>query len=91
MSEQVISRKTYFLVFAALLVLLAATVGIREIDLGFGNIVAAMTIACIKALLVGLFFMHLRYSSKMVLVFAGAGLLWLVILIVLTFSDYLSR
>jgi cytochrome c oxidase subunit IV len=60
-------------------------------DLGIFNPVVALTIACTKAVLVILFFMHVRYSSKLTKVTVGAGFFWLLILITLSLSDYLSR
>ena len=87
-----ISIKGYLAVFVALLVLTALTTGVAFIDLGgIGNVAVALTIAVIKAVLVTLYFMHLRYSSRLTMVFAAAGIFWLGIMIALTLSDYLSR
>jgi cytochrome c oxidase subunit 4 len=87
-----ISTRVYFTVFLALLVLTGITTGVAFIDLGGNwNVAAAIVIAVAKALLVALYFMHLRYSSYLTLLFAGAGIFWLGILIVLTVSDYISR
>ncbi|MGE5219003.1 MAG: cytochrome C oxidase subunit IV family protein [Chloroflexota bacterium] len=91
-SSHVVSIKLYALVFGALLLLTLATAGIAFIDLGGElNSIAALTIALVKALLVVLFFMHLRYSSRLTWVFAGAGIFWLLILLVLTLADPLTR
>ena len=60
-------------------------------DLGFLNVLAAMSIAVTKTVLIVLYFMHVRYSSRLTWVFAGAGLLWLVILIAFTLSDFMTR
>ena len=87
-----ISIKGYLAVFVALLALTALTTGVAFIDLGgIGNVAVALTIAVIKAVLVTLYFMHLRYSSRLTMVFAAAGIFWLGIMIALTLSDYLSR
>ena len=87
-----ISAKVYLSVFAALLGFTALTTGIAFVDLGrIGNISVALTIAVIKAVLVMLYFMHLRYSSHLTIVFASAGVFWLGIMLVLTLSDYVSR
>jgi cytochrome c oxidase subunit IV len=87
-----ISAKIYLGVFAALLGFTALTTGIAFVDLGrIGNIAVALTIAVIKAVLVMLYFMHLRYSSRLTILFAGAGIFWLGIMLVLTLSDYISR
>ena len=91
MSEHVVSRKIYFVVGFALLVLFLLTVGVAYIDLGPFNIVVAMAIATIKAVLVVLYFMHVRYGSKVIWVFVIASLFWLVILLVLTLNDYMTR
>jgi len=48
-------------------------------------------IAICKALLIAIFFMHLRVSSRATWIFAGAGVFWLGILLALAMSDYLSR
>ena len=87
-----ISIKGYLAVFVALLALTALTTGVAFIDLGgIGNVAVALTIAVIKAVLVTVYFMHLRYSSRLTMVFAAAGIFWLGIMIALTLSDYLSR
>ncbi|MEA2603607.1 MAG: cytochrome c oxidase subunit [Acidobacteriota bacterium] len=91
MAEHVTSRKVYFLVFAALLILTGLTVAAAEVDLGAFNDVVALTIAVTKAMLVLLFFMHVRYSTRMTALTAAAGFLWLAILIGLTLADYASR
>lgn len=83
--------RIYLGVFAALIVGTALTVWVAGFDLGVLNIWVAMSIAVAKALLVVLYFMHLRYSSRLVWIFAAAGFLWLILLIGLTASDYASR
>jgi len=60
-------------------------------DLGFMNNVMMLTIACIKALLVILFFMHVRWSTRLTWVVAASGFFWLLIMFTITMSDYLSR
>ena len=92
MSEHIVSRKVYFAIFGALMVGTAATVGAAYIDLGGHlNTVLALTIAVIKATLVVLYFMHVRYSSKLIWVVFTSALFWLVILFAFTFSDYWTR
>ena len=91
MKEHLVPRQVYFSVFAALMVLTALTVWVAFFDLGPLNTVVAMGIAVIKATLVVLYFMHLRWSSKLSQVVLVAGLFWFLILIALTFSDYLTR
>jgi len=87
----VVPKRTYFWVAALLFVLLVLTIAMAYVDLGSLNIVVAMTIAIAKAVLVVLFFMHLRYSSRVTWVFASAGVFWLLILFILTMSDYATR
>ncbi len=91
MSEHIVSRKIYFLVFGALMILTALTVVAANFDFGALNNVIAMTIAVTKAVLVILFFMHVRYGSKLIMVVVVAGFFWLGILLALTMSDYQSR
>ncbi len=91
MSEHIVSRKVYFVVFGALMVLTALTVFAANIDFGALNDVIAMTIAVTKAVLVILFFMHVRYGSRLIMLVVVAGFFWLAIMMVLTLSDYNSR
>jgi len=91
MSEHIVEKKTYFGVFAALMTLLGATVVIAYIHLGKLNVIAALTIAFVKAVIIVLYFMHVRYSSRLLWIFVGAGFFWLLILFSLSFSDFLTR
>jgi cytochrome c oxidase subunit IV len=91
MAEHVTSVKTYVLIFVALMVLTALTVMAANFDLGWANNVVALTIAVTKAVLVVLFFMHVRYSTRLTALTALAGVFWLAILIGITLSDYLTR
>jgi caa(3)-type oxidase subunit IV len=83
--------RLYVAVFAALVVLTVATVAVSYVDLGPWSVVVALAIACSKALLVLLFFMHLRDSPGLTWLVAGGGFFWLAILIGLTMSDVLTR
>lgn len=85
------SVKAYFGIFTLLIILLFITVGVAYINLGALNIYVAMTIAVVKALLVVLYFMHVRYSTKLTMVAAAAGFLWLILLVGITALDYISR
>ena len=81
----------YLAVFAALLVLTAVTTAAAFYDLGpWGNLVA-LGIAGLKATLVVLYFMHVRYGTRLIPFVVAAGLFWLVILIALSLTDYLTR
>jgi cytochrome c oxidase subunit IV len=92
MSEHIVSRKIYFAIFGALMVGTVVTVMAAFIDLGGQlNTVLALTIAVIKATLVVLYFMHVRYSSRLTWVIVGSGLFWLGIMFALTLSDYWTR
>ena len=85
------ATSVYYVVFAALLVLLAATVGVAQVDLGPLNFLTAALVATTKALLIMLFFMHVRYSPPLIWLVAFAGFAWLAILFAITFSDYFTR
>ena len=89
--HHVVPTKIYYVIFATLMVLTAVTVGVAYIDLGAMNTVVALAIACFKALIVVLFFMHVKYSTRLIKLTVIAGLYWIGILFVLTFSDYLTR
>jgi cytochrome c oxidase subunit 4 len=78
-------------IFLALMVGTAVTVGIAFVDLGLFNAVAALTIAVAKATLVVLYFMHVRYGTRLTWAVVAGGVFWLGILLTLTFSDYLTR
>jgi cytochrome c oxidase subunit 4 len=91
MSGHVIPKGIYFLIFGSLLALTALTTGIAYVNLGPWNTVVALVIACFKASLVLLFFMHLRWSTTLNRVVWLSALLWLVILIGITSIDFLSR
>jgi cytochrome c oxidase subunit 4 len=81
----------YYLVFLALIVGTVATVAAAKVDMGPLNNVVMLAIACTKASLVILFFMHVRWSSRLTWVVAMSGFFWLLILFSLGMSDYLSR
>lgn len=91
MTHHVLPIKVYLGVFVALMVLMAATVGAAFFDLGIFNNVIALVIAMAKTSLIMLYFMHLRYSSRLTQVFALVGFLFLVILVAGTLHDYLTR
>jgi cytochrome c oxidase subunit 4 len=91
MSEHVVPRSVYFAVFGALMVLTATTTAVSFVDLGPWNTVVALTIAFLKATLVVLFFMHVKYSPRLTQITVGGGLLWLAILILITLSDFMTR
>jgi len=81
----------YLAVFATLGVLTAVTVAAAFIDLGALNTIVALVIAAVKATLVMLIFMHLRWSGRLVALYAVVGFVFLAILIGLTYSDIVTR
>ena len=93
MSEHIVSRTVYFAIFGALMVLTAVTVVAAQFDFGNEavNTAIALAIAVTKAVLVILYFMHVRYSPRLTWVVIASGFLWLFIMIALTMSDYLTR
>jgi cytochrome c oxidase subunit 4 len=91
MSGHVAPKSLYFLIFGALMVGTILTVLVAKFDLGPLNNVVMLTVACAKALLVVLYFMHVRWSPRLTWVVAAAGFVWLIIMFGMTMSDYLSR
>ena len=91
MTQHVDSVKTYAAVWIVLLILTGVTTTVAYVDLGAFSVVVAMTIAVVKALLVALFFMHLRHSTQLTRLVVAGGLIWLMILLLLTFADFLTR
>ena len=89
--EKIVDPKIYFRTGIALLVLLAATWIIGYVDLGPFNLIVALAIAITKAIVIALFFMHIKESSRLLHLAAVAGVMWLLILISLTLSDFLTR
>jgi cytochrome c oxidase subunit 4 len=91
MAQHIVPQKIYLLVFVTLLLLTLVTVDVAFYDLGILNIYIALAIATFKATIVVLYFMHLKYSERLNMIFVAAGLFWLIILIVLTASDIFTR
>jgi cytochrome c oxidase subunit 4 len=85
------SAGVYVKTLLALLVLTVITVGASYIDFGSGNVVIALFIATIKATLVALFFMHLRYEKPVNGIIATAGFLFLGIFLMFCFMDQDTR
>ena len=90
-SVHVVPLRIYFVIFASLMILTAATVTVAYLDLGLLNTIVALSIAVIKAALVILYFMHVRYSPSLTKLVVAGSFLWLFILLSITMSDYLSR
>ena len=89
--EPHVSVRTYLVIFAALMALLVVTVVAAFLPFGNFGIVIALGIATVKAVLVILYFMHVKYASPLVKIFVIAGFVWFFIALGLTFSDYLTR
>jgi cytochrome c oxidase subunit 4 len=81
----------YYAVFSALIVGTGLTVAAAFVDMGAMNNVIMLTIACVKAALVVLFFMHVRWGTRLTWVVVASGFFWLLIMFGLTMTDYISR
>ncbi len=91
MSATVVPVKSYLRIWLMLMLLLLLTWGAAQFNLGKFNLPAALTIAVLKMVLVVLFFMHVRSQKGLLRVFVIAGFVWLLIMIDLTLTDYLTR
>ena len=91
MSGHIASTRSYVLVFLALIVGTGLTYAAALVDFGFFNNVVMLTIALVKASLVILIFMGVRWSSRLTWVVAASGFFWLLILFGLTMQDYMTR
>ncbi len=92
MSEHIVSVRVYVAIFLALMLGTTLTVVAAFHDFAWRfNTVIALTIASVKATLVVLYFMHVRYSPRLVWVIVASALFWLGIMFALTFSDYFTR
>ena len=91
-SHSPVSVRTYVTVYVSLLLLTLLTVALsRAAHLDRWEVVAALGIASVKTILVGAFFMHLIYSSKLTWLILAAGVLFFAILLTLTLTDYWTR
>jgi len=89
--HHVVPVKVYLAVFGALMVFTAATVVVAYFDLGAMNNVIMLGLAVLKASLVILFFMHVKYSTRLIPLVVVGGVFFLVILFGITMADYVSR
>ncbi len=90
-SEEIVSRKTFLVVYGALLVLLVLTYLASLFNLGSWGIAIALGIAACKAVLIILYFMHVKVSNQLIWIAAAVGFIWLGIMMGLTMNDYISR
>jgi cytochrome c oxidase subunit IV len=89
--HHIVSPKIYLAIVCALLVLTATTVGASYVEMGVFNPIVALGIAAVKMVLVVLFFMHVKYSSKLTKLTVGAGLFTFLVLVGMTMADYFTR
>jgi cytochrome c oxidase subunit IV len=89
--HHIVSPVTYLIIFFSLLVGTALTIGASYLEMGPWNPVVAIAIAVVKATLVVLFFMHIKYSSKLMKLTVGAGVFTFLILVGMSLADYISR
>lgn len=89
--QHIVSPRVYLVIFGSLLCFTALTVAASYAELGVFNAVVALAIACIKAVLVILFFMHIKYSSRLTKLTVAAGIFTFFVLITMTMTDYISR
>jgi cytochrome c oxidase subunit 4 len=90
----IVPLSVYLTIFALLMIFTVLTVWVAVLDLGaYGwlHTPLALAIATVKATLVVLWFMHVKYGSRLVWVFVGAGLAWLALLVGITVGDYVGR
>lgn len=83
--------RTYIVIWIALLILTGITWGVSYVNLGMGNVAVALLIASVKAALVALFFMHLRFENRLVWAFALFPLFFLTLIILGTLADTMFR
>lgn len=89
--HRIVQPGTYIAVYVTLLIFTGITVGAAFVDLHILNPIIAVAIACIKAVIVILFFMHVIFQSKLIKLTVAAGFFTFLILIFMTLSDYMSR
>ena len=87
----ILSTRIYYTIFLILLLCTGLTVAVAFVDLGPMNVVMALAIAVFKAVLVVLFFMHVRYSTRLTWAVVIGSVFWLIILLTLTMGDYVTR
>ncbi|AXA35145.1 MAG: hypothetical protein D6691_07505 [Candidatus Hydrogenedentota bacterium] len=91
MPGHIVPVRVYLAVFCALVVLTVLTVKVAYVDLGLLNTPLALGIASVKAMLVVLYFMHARYSPRLILLVVIVSAFTLILLFAFTLSDYLTR
>ncbi len=89
--HHIASPLSYITIFLCLMVLTAATVWVATFDLGFFNFAVAIAIAVVKATLVILYFMHLKFSPAQIKLGMVVGIFFLLMMLTITAFDYISR
>lgn len=89
--HKIVSPVVYIIIGATLLVLTATTVAASYVEMGIFNPIVALAIAVIKAILVVLFFMHVKYSSKLTQLIVASGIFTFLVLVGMTLADYFTR
>jgi cytochrome c oxidase subunit 4 len=89
--HHIVSPRVYIVIILSLLALTGVTVAASFLEMGVFNPIIALAIAVVKATLVVLFFMHVKYSSRLTMLTVGAGLFTFLALVGMTLSDYISR
>jgi cytochrome c oxidase subunit 4 len=90
-TDHILPTRVYYTIFGILMLCTYLTVQIAFFDLGPLNTIAALVIAVFKATLVVLFFMHVKYSTRLTWAVVLGALFWVGILLTLTLGDYLTR
>jgi len=90
-AEHIVPVRIYWIVFISLLVLTGVTYSVAFVDLGSFNLVVALAIAIFKASLVILFFMHVKYSTKLTKAIVASGFVFLLVMVFFTMADLLTR
>lgn len=90
-AKHLVPVSVYLTIFGLLMILTGVTVGVSFVDLGAMNAVVAIVIAVVKMLLVVLYFMHVRYSTRLTWAVIAGGFFWLLLLLLLTLADYATR
>jgi cytochrome c oxidase subunit 4 len=91
MSGHVVPTRVYYTIFALLMLGTYLTVQAAYLDLGPMNSAVALVIAVTKAVLVVLYFMHVKYSPRLTVAVVVGSVFWLAILVAITYADYVTR
>jgi cytochrome c oxidase subunit 4 len=89
--HHILGPGTYSIIYGTLLLLTLLTVGAAFVPMGVFNPIVALAIATIKGMIVILWFMHVKYQSRLIKMTVGAGFFTFFVLIMMTMSDYISR